>query len=76
MSEVRSISYSAPSRPKRTVPSASPPSRSSIDGDGAPEGMEPGGEPAVFAFGVLEAGEVIGAQFAVRLPGDHDVPVR
>src|SRR5207245_9265103 len=41
---------------------------------GGPEGLELGDEPAGLAFGVLEAGEVAGAELVVRLCGDHDVP--
>ena len=44
-----------------------------VEGDGVPEGLELGDEPAGLAFGVLEAGEVAGAELVVRLCGDHDV---
>ena len=45
-----------------------------VEGDGVPEGLQPGDEPPGLAFGVLEAGEVAGAELVVRLSGGQDVP--
>src|SRR2546427_4943498 len=45
-----------------------------LEGDGVSEGFEPGDEPAGLALGVEAAGEVVGAEFVVGLPGSQDVP--
>lgn len=38
-------------------------------------GLEPGDEPPGLTFGVVEAGEVVGAQVVVWLSGDHDAQI-
>ena len=45
-----------------------------VEGDGVPEGLELGDEPPGFAFGVLEAGEVAGAELVIGFAGGQDVP--
>ena len=45
-----------------------------LEGDGVAEGFELGDQPAGFPFGVQAAGEVVGTEFVVGLPGGQDVP--
>ena len=45
-----------------------------VEGDGVAEGLELGDEPAGLAFGVLQAGEVAGAEVVAGLCGGQDVP--
>src|SRR6266576_3408147 len=45
-----------------------------LEGDGVAEGFELGDQPAGFPFGVQAAGEVVGAEFVVGLPGGQYVP--